>query len=127
MSSATTRGIRVDVRTRFLPESSDPRGGVWAHAYEVTISNGSDRAVQLISRHWIIRNEHGVEEHVRGAGVVGEQPRIAPGGRYTYTSGCPLDTSVGTMEGSFQMVDDHGERFDAKIAIFTLSEPYVFN
>ncbi|MBL8615217.1 MAG: Co2+/Mg2+ efflux protein ApaG [Deltaproteobacteria bacterium] len=127
MSTATTRGVRIDVRARFLPDQSDPRAGVWAHAYEVTITNASERTVQLISRHWIIRNEHGVEEHVRGPGVVGEQPRLAPGQRFVYTSGCPLDTAVGSMEGTFQMVDDTGARFDAEIARFTLAEPYVFN
>ena len=127
METAVTRGIRVDVRTWFLPEQSDPRAGVWAHAYEITIRNDSELTVQLLSRHWIITNEDGVEEHVRGPGVVGEQPRLAPGERFQYTSGCPLDTSIGTMVGTYEMIDEHGQRFEVDVPSFTLAEPYVFN
>lgn len=128
MSTAVTRGVRVEVRTRYLAEHSDPAQGHWMHAYQVTITNDGDRPVQLLSRHWIITNSHGVEEHVQGAGVVGEQPSLNPGESYRYTSGCPIDTSMGTMHGTYQMAMlDDGERFDADVAPFTLAEPYALN
>ena len=80
--------------------------------------------MQLLSRHWIITNATGEVEEVHGPGVVGEQPTFAPSESFTYTSGCPFTTAFGTMEGTYQMVTRSGERFDAKIAPFTLSEPY---
>ena len=83
--------------------------------------------MQLISRHWIITDEENRVEEVRGPGVVGEQPVLAPGESFRYTSGCPLRTATGTMHGSYQMVTSGGERFDAEIAAFTLSEPYTVN
>ena len=84
----------------------------------------NDEPVQLLSRHWIITNGAGEVEEVRGPGVVGQQPLIAPGESFTYTSGCPLTTQFGTMEGTYQMTTASGEAFDVKIATFTLSEPY---
>ena len=127
MSEATTRGVLVSVTSRYLPERSDPRRAHYVHAYRVTIRNQSDVAVTLLSRHWIITNGLGTEEHVRGAGVVGEQPRIEPGASFQYTSGAPLDTAVGTMHGSYRMQLDNGELFDAVVAPFTLAEPYALN
>jgi ApaG protein len=98
------------------------------HAYQVTISNVGERPVQLLSRHWIITNSHGVQEHVRGAGVVGEQPRLQPGESFRYTSGCPLDTAMGTMHGTYSMRQlDTGETFEAEVAPFTLAEPFALN
>ncbi len=128
MSEATTRGVTVEVRSRYLEAHSDPASARWFHAYQVTISNHGSTPVQLVSRHWIITNSHGVQEHVRGAGVVGEQPRLAPGEAFRYTSGCPLDTEVGTMHGSYQMKElETGETFDATVAPFTLAVPYALN
>ena len=127
MSTATTEGIRVDVRSRYLAERSDPARGLWVHAYQVTLTNEGEAPATLRSRHWIITNSHGTEEHVRGAGVVGEQPRLEPGQSFQYTSGAPLDTAVGTMHGSYRMERDDGRTFDAEVAPFTLAEPYALN
>ena len=126
-SEMVTRGIRIRVSPEFLVEQSDPGSGLWLHAYHVEIENTGDHAVQLISRHWIITNARGEVEHVRGPGVVGHQPRLQQGEAFHYTSGCPMDTSMGTMHGSFRMVFEDGEAFDAEIAPFTLSEPFGLN
>ena len=126
-SLATTRNVRVQVRPTFLPEQSDPGQGLWMHAYRVTITNLGERTVQLLTRHWIITNAYAVEEHVRGPGVVGAQPVLKEGESFEYTSGCPLDTPVGTMHGTYQMVDDTGDHFDVEIAPFTLAEPHALN
>lgn len=126
-SDTVTRGIRVEVRPDFLPNQSDPRSGLWMFAYHVRISNSGKETVQLVSRHWIITDATGRVEEVRGPGVVGEQPILGPGESFDYTSGCPLPTAMGTMHGSYQMVTQRGERFDAEIAPFTLAEPYAVN
>ena len=126
-SKAITDNVQVEVETEHLAEQSSPEQGLWVHAYTVTITNLGDRSVQLLSRHWIITNAHGDQEHVRGPGVVGAQPVIKPGEHFTYTSGCPLDTAMGTMHGSFQMVRQDGTRFEAVVAPFTLTEPYALN
>lgn len=126
-SSAQTRGVKVEVQPMYLPDHSDPMRHHWMHAYTVTITNQGGETVRLLSRHWIITNAHGTEEHVRGAGVIGEQPRLEPGQSFTYTSGCPMDTPVGTMHGTYQMVTSDGDRFDAEVAPFTLAEPYALN
>ena len=97
----------------------------WFFLYTITISNESPESVQLISRHWIITNAEGEVQNVRGPGVVGQQPVLAPGESFTYTSGCQLETSFGRMEGTYQMVRSSGESFDAVIGAFTLSEPYT--
>lgn len=127
MSVAITHGVRVEVEADYLLEQSDPDQGLWVHAYHVTVTNHSEGTVQLVSRHWIITNAHGVEEHVRGPGVVGHQPVLRKGQSFRYTSGCPLDTPVGTMHGTYQMIREDGERFDAEVAPFTLAEPYALN
>jgi ApaG protein len=128
VSDTTTRGVRIVVHPRFVPEQSDPGNGQWLFAYHITIQNQGDRPVQLISRHWVITNGEGHVEEVRGAGVVGYQPLLKPGEEFQYTSGCPLTTPVGTMHGEFNMVlPDSGETFDAKIAPFRLAVPRVLN
>jgi ApaG protein len=120
-SEATTQGIRVEVESRYSPERSRP--GLWFFLYTVRISNLGDETVQLISRHWTIRDANGQVEEVQGAGVVGEQPVLEPGESYQYTSGCPLLTPFGSMLGSYQMVTADGEQFDAEVAEFLLREP----
>jgi ApaG protein len=125
MSEATTRGIRVAVVSEYAPGRSRPQDQQWFFLYTITISNEGPEAVQLLSRHWVITNAAGQVEEVRGDGVVGEQPTLAPGESFTYTSGCPLTTAFGTMEGTYAMVAKSGEHFDVKIAPFTLSEPYT--
>lgn len=126
-SDALTHGVRVTVRSEYLPEHTDVAQGKWFWAYHVTIQNEGTQTVQLMSRHWIFTNAHGSEEHVRGPGVVGEQPVLQPGQSFRYTSGCSLDTPLGSMHGTYQMVTRGGERFDAQIAPCALAQPYGIN
>jgi ApaG protein len=126
-TATTTRGIRVEVRSEFLPERSSVREGSYLFQYHVRISNVGTETAQLISREWIITNADGEVERVKGPGVVGEQPVLPPGGSFDYTSYCPLKTSVGSMQGAYQMVTAGGERFDAIIAPFTLAVPNALN
>ncbi len=120
-SEVTTQGIRVQVESRYSEEHSRP--AQWFFLYTVRISNRGSETVQLISRHWIIRDANDRVEEVKGPGVVGDQPVLEPGDSYEYTSGCPLPTPFGSMRGSYQMVTTSGERFDAEIAEFVLREP----
>jgi ApaG protein len=122
-SEACTRGFRVRVESRFLPEHSDPEQGRWFFAYHVRITNEGDVSAQLWSRHWIITDAHGEVQEVRGLGVVGEQPVLRPGQEFAYTSGCPLPTPLGSMHGSYRMISESGEAFDVRIAPFTLAVP----
>jgi ApaG protein len=124
-SEAVTRGVRVRVQSEFNPDRSDPARSQWFFLYTITIANEGTETVQLLTRHWIITDSDGKIEEVRGPGVVGKQPTLKPGESFEYTSGCPLTTAFGVMEGTYQMVTESGERFDAKIAPFTLSEPYT--
>lgn len=126
-SDAITRGIHVHVNPQFCPHRSDPNERQWFFLYTVTIKNKGDEAVQLLTRHWVITDGTGHVEEVRGPGVVGEQPVLAPGEAFEYTSGCPLATDVGKMEGSFQMVTASGSAFDATIAPFTLCQAELIN
>lgn len=116
-----TNGIRVHVDSEFSPEHSQPNQ--WFFLYTVTISNEGRETVQLMARHWVIRDATGKVEEVRGEGVVGEQPVLQPGESFEYTSGCPLATPFGSMEGAYQMVTESGGAFDAEIAEFVLREP----
>ncbi len=124
-SEAVTRGVRVFVHSQYAPERSDPARNQWFFLYTITITNDGDETVQLLTRHWIITDGDGRIEEVRGPGVVGKQPILKPGESFEYTSGCPLTTPFGVMEGTYQMISEAGERFDAKVAPFTLSEPYT--
>ena len=127
MSEATTRGIRVKVESEFVPDRSDPNNGEFFFAYTVKIENHGSEPVRLLSRHWIITDGMGKEQEVRGPGVVGKQPRLEPGEAFEYTSACPLTTQIGSMHGTYRMVTDSGETFDAKIAPFTLAIPGALN
>lgn len=124
---AVTYGIRVVVRTQYLPEQSDVRAGRYVFAYTIRISNESDQRIQLRSRHWHILHGNGKEEEVRGPGVVGKQPLIAPGSGFQYTSGCILTTPHGTMRGTYEMVRDDGSTFHAEIPAFSLAMPHTLN
>jgi ApaG protein len=126
-SAATTRGIEVRVESRYVPEQSDPERGGWLFAYTVRIANRGEITVQLMSRHWVITDANGEVEEVRGPGVVGAQPVLKPGESFEYTSACPLTTAFGTMHGTYRMVTESGEAFDAEIAAFSLSTPYGLN
>lgn len=127
MTDTVTRGVRITVAPRYVPEQSEPEKAHYLFAYHVTIRNDGDQTVQLMSRHWIITDGEGKVEEVRGPGVVGYQPKLAPGEQFQYTSGCPLTTPVGTMHGSYQMVTESGEEFDARIEPFRLAVPRALN
>jgi ApaG protein len=120
---ATTRDVTVRVAVSFLSEQSDPGTGRWFWSYHVRIENGSDRSVQLLSRHWHIMDGRGTVHDVQGEGVVGEMPLIPTGGSFDYVSGCPLDTPSGAMSGSYRMVDEDGGAFDVAIPRFQLVSP----
>jgi ApaG protein len=124
-SEVVTRGVRVAVRAEYAPDRSRPADHQWFFLYTITISNESPERVQLMSRHWIITNAEGEVQNVRGPGVVGQYPVLAPGESFTYTSFCQLETSFGRMEGTYQMKGPSGESFDVVIGAFTLSEPYT--
>jgi len=117
---AITRGIAVRVAVSFLAEQSDPSSNRWFWSYHVRIENGSEVAVQLLSRSWTITDGRGTIHEVVGEGVVGEMPLIAPGASFDYVSGCPLDTPDGGMNGSYRMVDENGSAFDVEIPHFQL-------
>jgi len=123
MYKAVTRGIRVTVMPRFLEEESSPDEGRFFFAYTVEITNLSTERVQLRSRYWRIIDGNGRLQEVRGAGVVGEQPVLGPGETFNYTSGCPLTTPNGTMQGTYTMVTAGGEAFQAEIPAFSLDSP----
>ena len=123
MYQAVTRGISVTVTPRYMPEESSPDQGRYFFAYTVEIINGSLDRVQLRSRYWRITDEHGHVQEVRGAGVVGEEPVLGPGESFSYTSGCPLPTPSGTMQGTYLMETAGGETFDAEIPVFSLDIP----
>jgi ApaG protein len=123
-SEATTRGIRVSVEAQYSAQHSQPLQGHWFFLYTIRIANESQETVQLISRHWVITDAAERVEEVKGLGVVGQQPVIAPGEQFEYTSGCPLTTPFGSMRGTYQMVTNAGDRFDTEIATFYLQGPY---
>jgi ApaG protein len=122
-SEATTRGVKVAVEARYSPDHSDPARREWFFLYSVRITNCGTETVRLVSRHWIITDASGNVEEVRGPGVVGHRPVLPPGESFEYTSGCPLRVPFGSMHGTYQMVTEGGEHFDAEIAPFALSEP----
>jgi len=115
--------IQVDVATRFLDEQSVPDDNRYVFAYTIRIHNAGPASAQLLARHWLITDANGKIQEVRGDGVVGEQPLLRPGDDFQYTSGAVLETSVGTMQGSYEMLCEDGTRFQAPIAPFTLSIP----
>ena len=120
---ATTKGISVRVSISYLAEQSAPASGRWFWSYHVRIENGSKRSVQLLSRSWHILDGRGTLHEVRGEGVVGEMPLIAPGASFDYVSGCPLNTPTGSMSGSYHMIDEDGTAFDVAIPRFALIGP----
>ena len=127
MSTVVTRGIRVTVRSQYLPERSSPKSGQYAFAYTVRIANEGEAVAQLKSRHWVITDADGKVQEVRGEGVVGEKPVLRPGQAFEYTSWCMLATPHGSMRGTYQMMREDGEGFDAMIAPFALALPYSLN
>jgi ApaG protein len=122
-----TTPIRITVETSYLPEQSDAAGSRFAFSYTITIRNDGEEPAKLLRRHWIITDANGKVQEVRGDGVVGEQPHLAPGQGFRYSSGAILETPVGSMHGSYQMVTDEGRKFDAPIAPFRLAMPGILN
>lgn len=112
--------MNVQVEPRFLPDQSSPEDRIYTFAYTVTVTNTGKVAAQLIARHWIINDASGHAQEVKGLGVIGQQPLLAPGESFRYTSGCRLQAASGTMHGSYFFVDERGERFDVPVPLFVL-------
>ncbi len=127
MSTRNPYDVAVQVQSFYLPEQSEPEAQRFAFAYTVRLHNAGDVAARLLSRRWLITDADGHTEEVRGDGVVGVQPLLQPGERYEYTSGAILKTSLGTMEGSYEMQAVDGTRFAAAIPAFVLSVPRVLH
>ena len=125
--SSTTSSIKVSVDPVYLDDQSDPEDFHYVWAYHVKIENLGEDTVQLLRRHWNITDSKGRTQEVRGEGVVGEQPRLKPGQGFRYTSGAVLETPVGTMQGSYQMVGQDGSQFDAQIPVFRLAVPHALH
>lgn len=120
----TTRGVRITVRPVYLDEQSLPSEQQYVWAYQVRIDNTGDETVQLINRHWKITDAQGAVQEIKGPGVVGEQPVLEPGDSYEYTSGTPLSTPSGLMQGWYEMETADGERFNVDVPMFSLDSPY---
>ena len=127
MFSKTTNNINVSVRSYYLEEQSEPDEQHYVWAYQVTINNIGQQTVQLKKRYWKITDSNGTNKEVRGAGVIGEQPVLRPGEKFEYTSGTPLSTPSGFMEGYYEMETKDGNKFDASIPLFSLDSPYISN
>jgi len=115
--------IRIDIETTYVESESLPDEDRYVFAYTITIRNEGVVPAKLLSRHWVITDANGKVQEVRGEGVVGEQPHLKPGEGFQYTSGTMLETPMGTMSGSYQMVADDGSKFDAQIPEFLLTTP----
>jgi len=120
-------GIVIEVKPEYSSEHSEPEQGRFVFVYYITIRNEGEQAAQLLSRHWLITDGNGMVEEVMGEGVVGEQPVIGAGEMHQYNSFCVLQTNVGYMEGSYRMLSEQGEIFDAQVPAFTLAVPGTLN
>lgn len=127
MNAPTRHRIRVDVNTNYVDDQSKPDENKFAFAYTITIRNEGQVPARLMARHWVITDANGKVQEVRGDGVVGEQPYLLPGQGFRYSSGAVLETPVGAMQGSYQMVTDDGAHFDAPIAPFRLAMPGILH
>lgn len=125
--STSTHRIRVDVETAYLDEQSDPKEHRYVFSYTITIRNEGEVPAKLLTRHWLITDANGKVQEIRGDGVVGEQPHLAPGQGFRYSSGTVIETPVGSMQGSYFMVADDGLRFEAPVAPFRLAIPGVLH
>lgn len=119
--------IDINVKTRYIDQESTPEANHFVFAYTVTMKNSGDISAKLLTRHWIITDAENRSQEVRGEGVVGEQPYLRPGESYTYSSGTVLETALGFMHGSYQMIADDGNKFDASIPAFRLAIPGVIH
>lgn len=119
--------IRVMVETTYVQEQSEPEAGRYVFAYTITITNTGKMPAQLLNRHWIITDANNKVQEIQGEGVVGEQPHLGPGDSFRYTSAAMLETPVGCMQGSYEMLADDGVSFDAEIPVFNLSTPHTIH
>lgn len=124
MYVALTEHVRITVKPEFLESQTRPDEGKYVWAYTITVENTGPETITLLTRHWIITDAHGRRQDVRGDGVVGEQPTLAPGQSFQYTSGCPLTTPSGMMVGSYGMITSTGRPFDVAIPAFSLDSPH---
>ncbi|MBI1733528.1 MAG: Co2+/Mg2+ efflux protein ApaG [Gammaproteobacteria bacterium] len=127
MAQSIRYELQIQVQTAFIPDQSAPDQNHFVFAYTITITNTGTMPVTLLRRHWVITDANNQVQEVRGDGVVGQQPRLAPGQAFRYTSGAILETPVGCMQGSYSMVADDGVEFDAPIPAFNLSRPNTLN
>jgi ApaG protein len=127
MNSTPRHRIRIDVTTDYIDDQSKPDEDKYAFAYTITIRNEGQVAARLLARHWLITDANGKVQEVRGEGVVGENPHLQPGQGFRYQSGAVLETPVGAMQGSYQMVADDGTQFDAPIPPFRLAMPGILH
>ena len=127
MYSKTTNKINITVKPSYLEDQSEPDEQHYVWAYQVTINNLGQETVQLKNRYWKIIDSNGTNQEVRGSGVVGEQPILQPGEKFVYTSGTPLSTPSGFMEGYYEMETKDGNKFDATIPLFSLDSPFIPN
>lgn len=125
MYSSETRSIRVSVKPQYLESNSEPDKAQFVWAYTILIENLGQEKVKLLTRFWKITDSNGKEQIVRGDGVVGEQPELAPGENFEYTSGAPLTTPSGFMVGTYGLITDEGEKFDIAIPAFSLDSPHM--
>ncbi len=123
MEHTPSEQVDIQVATQYLADESIPEENRFAFAYTITITNSGTEAVRLLNRHWIITNGRNRISEVRGEGVVGKQPLIEPGKSFSYTSGAVIETAVGTMEGSYEMISESGRPFIAPVTAFSLVEP----
>jgi len=123
----TEYAMDVQAEPNYIPGQSDPEQDRYVFSYTITIQNTGNAAARLLTRHWIITNANGEVQEVRGEGVVGDQPYLKPGEGYQYTSGSIMETPVGSMRGSYQMIADDGTEFDVEIPMFTLAVPGSLN
>lgn len=126
-SPTPTSGIDIKVSTQYLTQQSDPARSSYAFAYTITITNQREQPVRLLSRHWTITDQNNKVEEVRGNGVVGQQPTLAPGQSYQYSSGAVIHTETGDMKGSYTMQCSTGEQFQAAIPLFVLAAPHMLH
>lgn len=122
MPSLVTHNVRVSVESQYSSSRSNPKRGLWFFVYNIRIENVGEQTVQLLARHWRITDAHGKLEEVRGPGVVGQQPTLAAGEAFEYSSGCPLKTPFGSMQGTYEMTTDSGEVFEVTIPPFALRD-----
>jgi ApaG protein len=127
MSEPKKYDIRVDAQAFYLADQSDEENDQYVFAYTIKITNIGQIAAQVMTRHWFITDAENQVQEIRGVGVVGEQPVLKPGESFEYTSGSSINTIVGTMHGTYQMLAEDGTRFDAIIPEFTLSVPRVLH